>query len=68
MTTQNSNPKTDLLRLYDDLDDLQSAYEALQVISVGSSGDAVHVGQIINVLNVRFQTVLAQLSQTVKAV
>lgn len=47
--------------LFDDLDSLYGAYEALQVISAGSSAQADHCGAILCGLNYRFEALLNRL-------
>lgn len=64
MTIENNEAqqaKLQALRLFDDFEDLHLAYEALQVICVGSVADSVHVGRVINVLNYRFESILDEL-------
>lgn len=66
MTTNNydvSTLKSQVFRVSDELHTLYDAYEALQVISAGDSGDSRHVGAVICGLNYRFEALLLELDK-----
>ena len=69
MTNDNyevSKLKSEVFRVSNELHTIYSSYEALQVIAMGDSGDAVHVGAVICGLNYRFEALLLELDKLYK--
>jgi len=59
--------KTELLETLNNLDDLHSSYEALELLSVGSEyGESINVGRILNVLNKSLEIELDKCTKLVR--